>query len=100
MLTVKKTKKTITMSVAAGEEGGKLAADDVSPHAKHGTISVAAGEEDGLLAVTDHWEVEHRAHEAGSDEDLQRHLDPPVRKVASSWMLERAMLPLTPNMVP
>ncbi len=57
MLTVKKTKKTITMSVAAGE-GGKLAADD-------------------------HWEVEHRVHEAGR-----------------TRMLARAMLPLAPNMVP
>ncbi len=58
MLTVKKTKKTITMSVAAGEEGGKLAVDD-------------------------HWEVEHRAHEA-----------------SRTRMLARAMLPLTPNMAP
>ena len=40
---------------------------DVAPHAKHGTMSVAAGEEDGLLAVNDHWEVEHRAHEAGAE---------------------------------
>ncbi len=30
-------------------------------------MSVAAGEEDGLLAVNDHWEVEHRAHEAGAE---------------------------------
>ena len=61
------------MSVAAGEEGGKVAADadagqsDAASRAKHGTMSVAVCEEDGLLAVNDHWEVEQRAHEAGAE---------------------------------
>ncbi len=67
------------MSVAAGEEGGKLAADadagqsDVASRAKHGTMSVAACEEDGLLAVNDHWEVEQRAHEAGAEMPRRSH---------------------------
>ncbi len=78
------------MSVAAGEEGGKLAVDghwevehraheavrhaeedagqsDVAPPAEHSTMSVAADEEDGLIAVNDHWEVEHRTHVAGAE---------------------------------
>ncbi len=46
---------------------------DVAPDAKHGTTSVAAGEEDGLLAVNDHWEVEHRAHEAGAEMPRRSH---------------------------
>ena len=48
-----------------------------------GRLRVAAGEEGGKLAVNDHWEDEHRAHEAGR-----------------TWTLARAMLPLTPDMVP
>ncbi len=48
-----------------------------------GRLRVAAGEEGGKLAADDHWEVEHRVHEAGR-----------------TRMLARAMLPLAPNMVP
>ncbi len=44
---------------------------DVSLHANHGPMSVAAGEEGGKLAVNDHWEDEHRAHEAGAEMPIE-----------------------------
>ncbi len=48
----------------AEEDAGQSA---VSVHAKHGTMSGAAGEEGGMLAAIDHWKVDHRAHEAGAE---------------------------------
>ncbi len=48
----------------AEEDAGE---SDVSLHGKHGTMSVAAGGQDGQLVAIDHWEVDHRAHEAGAE---------------------------------
>ena len=36
-----------------------------------GRLRVAAGEEGGKLAVNDHWEDEHRAHEAGAEMPIE-----------------------------
>ena len=85
------------MSVAAGEEGGKLAADadagqsDVASRAKHGTMSVAACEEDGLLAVNDHWEVEQRAHEAGAEMPRRSHAIATITVVKISNVMSTLM---------
>ncbi len=48
----------------AEEDAGQC---DVSLHAEHGAVGVAREEEGGMLVVIDHWEVDHRAHEAGTE---------------------------------
>ncbi len=48
----------------AEEDAGQC---DVSHHAEHGAVGVALDEEGGMLVVIDHWGVDRRAHEAGTE---------------------------------